>query len=245
MTEEVREARSNSDARSNPPCVCVFILDACRNGADDGLTAHAPKETAEVEDFSKPDRDVECVFLFSTWKGDTACDGSIQEGHSPYTSALLEHLFQYNVVLGGQLSEVEKAMKTGQQVPAPPKASANNIWELVLFKSKGAMPEAALPEDAAATGELNLDEFAEVDPPDYTGPEYSPMPELLKTHLDVRPKQLEIAPELWGMTVQQLKQLLRAIRQTDKYKQLKVIAECLCPQLHSWIMCRRCMELWI
>lgn len=232
MTKEVRDARSNSDARSNPPCVCVFILDTCRDRVDEGLVAHAP---VEVDDFSKPDRDVEFVFLFSTWKGDTACDGSTQEGHSPYTSALLEHLFKHNVTLGGQLSEVEKAMKTGQQVPAQPKASAKNMEELVLFKSKGAAAETALPEDAEvieAIAVLDLDKFTEVDPPDYSTPEYSPTPDLLKTPSDVmRPKQLEIAPELWGMTLQQLKQLLRAIRETDKYKQLKVIAEHLFSQL--------------
>ena len=61
--------------------------------------------------------------------------------------------------------------------------------------STGGGSDAAAMAEGASQTPLNPDGFPEVEPPDYSG--YSPRPELLKTHLDVRPKQLEIEPQNW------------------------------------------------
>lgn len=154
VTAAVRSARANL-TNIREPCVCIFILDTCRDSGNGVLAKYTPNASMETQGFSKPDKDVECVFLFSTWKGDTAGDGTAQAGHSPYTDALLEHLFRSDVPLGELLCGVEKAMRTGLQAPAEPKASATNMKELVLFKSKGANAEAKLEGSSKVSSDVS------------------------------------------------------------------------------------------
>lgn len=94
------------NANGGKPVTVMFILDACRDGvsldnADDEsygrqVAKYAPCSlNAKTDTEGRFSRRNNCqhILMFSTWKGDTASDGRLCDGHSPYTKALLDHMF--------------------------------------------------------------------------------------------------------------------------------------------------------
>ena len=123
VTAEVRSARKkDNNANDGKPCLCIFVLDACRNIPD---LAEYSLCKAQKTLHPEGDKDVECLVTYSTRSQGVASDESI------YTKALLANLFENGKQLRQVLMEVEGAMKAGPQTPTCHGSEISK--ELVLF----------------------------------------------------------------------------------------------------------------
>lgn len=87
---------------------CIFILDACRSERFDKQASEPNAAVTEtfLKSHEKKASFCDRLFMFSTWQGDKASDGSAAAGHSPYTRVLLDNLF----VPGKTLMDVHTAL---------------------------------------------------------------------------------------------------------------------------------------